>query len=276
MPEQLLAERDDPLADGRVDDEVAVGRRRRRACRAVNSASGFLSVSGTRHLDAVVRASRALLDVVRLVEDQLVRPAEVPEPQEAADRGEEQRASQPHSTSVGRWPSRRDRSLLGRVMRAIVGSDRVLPVRGAADAVLLTRAVSRDQRRMSRGRLTGGPERIRVTSAAGPASSSSRPPPSATRATPRPGSRRRSPAPTSSRPRTPGGCAGCAPPSGSSPGGSVLSYHEHNEAARTADLLVERLRGRGARRRGHRRRYAVRVRPRLPAGRRRGRGRACG
>ena len=38
----------------------------------------------------------------------------------------------------------------------------------------------------------------------------------------------------------PAAAAGSAPRLGISPGGSVLSYHEHNEAARTADLL-ERL-----------------------------------
>ena len=56
------------------------------------------------------------------------------------------------------------------------------------------------------------------------------------------------------------------------PTGSVVSYHEHNEAARTPDLVEPPRRG-GARRRRHRRRYAVRLRPRLPPRRRCGRGR---
>ena len=98
---------------------------------------------------------------------------------------------------------------------------------------------------------------------------------SATRPTRRPGWRPSWPAPTSSPPRTPVGCAGWCRPSASRLGGRVVSYYEHNEAARTAGA------GRGAARRGpgaarHRRRDAVGVRPRLPAGRRRRRRRRPG
>ena len=62
---------------------------------------------------------------------------------------------------------------------------------------------------------------------------------------------------------------------GVNPTGRVVSYHEHNEAARTPDL-VERLRDGRPRARRDRRRDAVRVRPRLPARQRRGRASTCG
>ena len=56
--------------------------------------------------------------------------------------------------------------------------------------------------------------------------------------------------------------------------GRVVSYYDANEAARTPEL-VDGAAGRPAGAAGHRRRHAVGVRPRLPAGGRRGRGRAC-
>ena len=52
--------------------------------------------------------------------------------------------------------------------------------------------------------------------------------------------RRSSPPPTSSLPRTPAASSGCSPRSRSRRRARVLSYHEHNEAARTPEL-VERL-----------------------------------
>ncbi len=98
-PEQLLAPADEPLADRRVDDEVTGGR----VVDLEDVAGGevlvdLLGVVEDRvvaHLDAEQDHRPALLDVVRLVEDQLVRVAEVPEPQDAADDGGDQRADPP-------------------------------------------------------------------------------------------------------------------------------------------------------------------------------------
>ena len=55
----------------------------------------------------------------------------------------------------------------------------------------------------------------------------------------------------------------------------VVSYFEGNESARTPELVAELI-GRSPRRAGHRRRHALGVRPRLPAGGRRGRAPASG
>ena len=83
--EQLLADGDQPLADRRVHHEV--GGVTEDARRAVGEHHVRL-LDRVRHpaLVAVLQQRPGLLDVVRLVEHELVRPAELPEPQEAADR----------------------------------------------------------------------------------------------------------------------------------------------------------------------------------------------
>jgi len=90
-PEQLLAPADEPLADRGVDDEVAdrgvVDRAPVAGGEVLVDLLGGLQGRVVALLDAELDQRPALLDVVRLVEDQLVGVAEVPEPQEPADRG---------------------------------------------------------------------------------------------------------------------------------------------------------------------------------------------
>ena len=74
---------------------------------------GLLEDGVDLHLEAEQDHRPALLDVVRLVEDELVRRTDVPEPHDPADRGEEQRSSHP---SVSRLPSRRGAAAITEVV----------------------------------------------------------------------------------------------------------------------------------------------------------------
>ena len=101
--EQPLAKADEPLANRGMHDQVA-GRR-------VEDVRGPLGeglvdlvaeLLGVTHLDAVQDHRPALLDVVRLVEDELVGVAQVPEPQDATDDGRSE-GPEPSQQALPRW-----------------------------------------------------------------------------------------------------------------------------------------------------------------------------
>ena len=112
-PKIVLADRDDPLANWRVDNEVGLGAEDVR--RAVGE-------QGVRSLQArenpsfvtVLKHGVALLDVVRLVEHELVRAAELPEPQEAANRRDDQGGHPAPEHVGGAVPEQPVAQLLGR------------------------------------------------------------------------------------------------------------------------------------------------------------------
>ena len=207
----------------------------------------------------------ALLDVVGLVEDQLVRLAQVPEPQEAADRGDEQRAEpapqrgrrpraeQPAAQAGGQPPLG-----LGRVRRRRRSRARAVAVTARSwrpPSGSSARTASDDGQRRC---CCSWPRRRSATSPT--------PPPRLARAL---AGADVVAAEDTRRLRRLTAALGITPR------GRVVSYHEHNEAARTPELL-EAAGRRRHRRGGHRRGHAVGVRPGLPAGRRRGRGRRAG
>ena len=126
--ERRLAPADEPLADGRVDDEVALGAVDHRVVggEVLVDLGGLLQHVVVLHLEPVQDHRPALLDVVRLVEDQLVRGADVPEAHDATDEHEEEwsgpaeprdaaggAAGQPEV--VGRVPEQASAHLSGRV-----------------------------------------------------------------------------------------------------------------------------------------------------------------
>ena len=178
------------------------------------SASSFLPCDA--QLDAVLDERPALLDVVGLVEDERVRPVEVPEAEEPADRRDEQRPDPAPEPVGGTW-SRAG----GRAAR---------------------RSGSPAHRRQPP--TVRAPWEDRAMTATAPGEGSARPRGDADRRPARRGARGW---PTSSPTadviaaedtrRLRRLCQALDV----NPRGSVVSYHEHNEASRTADL-VERLR----------------------------------
>ena len=97
MPNGISPQPDQPLADRRVDDEVALGAADERVVggEVLVDLLRLLEQVVVLHLEPEQDHRPALLDVVRLVEDQLVRRADVPEAHDAADGREEQRSGQP-------------------------------------------------------------------------------------------------------------------------------------------------------------------------------------
>jgi len=129
-PEDVLAGRDDPLADRGVDHELGVGAEDVRGAVGEQDVRA-LDARGMASLVAVQEVGVALLDVVRLVEDELVGFAELPEPQEAADCRDDQRR-QPAPHHVGGPVSEQLRAqLLGRGH----GRYRMQPGAGTAHAL---------------------------------------------------------------------------------------------------------------------------------------------
>jgi hypothetical protein len=124
LAEDRLAGRDHPLAHRRVDDEVGGG------VPDVRGATGKALVhrGAEARRDAalvpVVQERGPLLDVVRLVEDQLVRTAQLPEPEEPAQRGDHQ-WPQPSPQGGRRLPAQQMRPQPG-------GEGRTRPASGRA------------------------------------------------------------------------------------------------------------------------------------------------
>ena len=234
---------------------------------------------------AVVQQRPGVLGVVGLVERELARRPELPQPQEEreqrdADRGAPARRSGPrrrsrprarsHADGTARPAASRDsptRVTTGDLRAGVEARRTARPnttrrwLRKARSAVRTSerrRAATghcddrrRDQSRRARARRDPDrPGRGRPAAAGR-------------------GARRR---PTWSPPRTPAGSGGSPPTSASRSTGRVVSYFEGNEAARTPVLLEALLAGERVllvTDAGH----AERLRPRLPAGGRRGRAR---
>ena len=309
--EEPLAGRDHPLADRRVHDEVAaVVREDVRGRRLVNRSSASLSEFGPGELVRRSGGGARVLDVVRLVEHQLVRAAEVPEPQKPPTSGDQQRArpapepvASARRRAAGPAGPGSPRRRAGRRVRA---RRAIRPARGGAaceppaQPLLSTAVVVRGRARAGSpaprrtGRRAIGRDRAMVSPPAGPAGRGS-----GRAAGSAPGGRRGGgvlvlaatpigdvadapprlagelAAPTSSPPRTPAGCAG-SPALGVEPTGRIVSLpraqrgrpgppNSSRRCRRAARVLLVTDAG-----------MPSRLRPRVPAGRRRRRGRTSG
>ena len=149
------------LPTGRVHDHVAVD-----AGEDVGAAAGERGVRLLErlehpHLDAEAQQRVPLLDVVRLVEDEGVRPVEVPEPQGSAHQGDETGAEPPPQPVRRAGPEQAQAQLLGPGHRVILGAPLAPPglgrrVRGSGHERRRPRAGSDPHRRPPRRRAEAG------------------------------------------------------------------------------------------------------------------------
>ena len=265
--EQVLAGGDRPLAERRVDDEGGVGLEDRRASASCRPTAGACRWPCRPCCRSYPKRSRdeGVLRVVRLVEDDGVRPAEVDEPQEAADDRDDERAdpaarcrvdgiagAQPlgerrlvaawgrvRARRVSGWPLVRSGALLGVSGRRGPGHRAIVC---AVSGWRRERAVQpcRWAHRARRHAARGPRRRVRAASIEALATADV------------------VAAEDTRRVRR------LAADLGVTPSGRIVSFYDAVERERSEEL-VARARGRGDRPRGLRRRHADRQRPRLPA-----------
>ncbi len=101
------------LPTGGMDHEVGFGAEHVRGAVGKHGIRA-LDACGHPSLEAVLEQGVALLDVVGLVEDELVRSTELPEPQESADRRDDKRSHPAPQHVGGLEPEQPGAKLLGR------------------------------------------------------------------------------------------------------------------------------------------------------------------
>ena len=206
--------------------------------RSLASSTIFFSYPESQQRERVLR-------VVGLVEDQRVRPAQLDEPQQAADDRDDDRPD-PAADAAGRHrrhESRRQRGLVAtrsELLRGGLGTGWA-PPRSPSGLGRVGRRSGPGHRAIV-GVLSMAGEQRRAGSAdgraAGPSGGSCWPRHrSATPATRRRDWSRRSPPPTSSPPRTPGARSGLAADLGVRIGGRVVSFYDAVERERSRELV---------------------------------------